>query len=90
MFFLCCCWCGCGCSCCIISSLLGCFLSSLGTQFYQTHSGGAFIGPCIFLSGRSVSVIWVEGVFFAVFGETIWAIKLVRAIHSWSWVICLW
>jgi hypothetical protein len=35
-----------------------------------------FIGPCILSSGRSVSVIWVKGVFGAVaregFGETVW------------------
>lgn len=42
--------------------------------------GGVFIGLCILLSGRSVSVIQVEGVFFAVTGERfreiIWGYKV--------------
>jgi hypothetical protein len=38
-------------------------------SFIKHKVGGAFIGPCILSSGRSVNVIQVKGVFGAVAGE---------------------
>ncbi len=62
---------------CIVSGavavmFLSCWSASCAVQefsFIKHKVGGAFVGPCILASGRSVGVIRVEGVFVAVAQE---------------------
>jgi hypothetical protein len=62
----------------VAATFVSCWVASCRIQklsFIKHKEGSAFIGPCILLSGRSVSVIWVSvtgAVAGEEFGDMVW------------------